>query len=57
MLIPDYLRKDTGLTKRVAIIGLYSRLEIWDEDRWNRYKSKTSANSGKIAESLGEMGV
>jgi len=57
MLIPEYLRKDNGLMKRVVIIGLYSRLEIWDEDRWNRYKAKTNAKSGKIAESLGEMGV
>jgi len=57
MLIPEYLRQDTGLKKMVVIIGLYNRLEIWDEAKWNKYKNQTAARSGRIAESLGEWGV
>lgn len=57
MLIPEYLRKDTNLNKKVVIIGLYNRLEIWSEEKWQEYKNKTAANSGQIAEALGEMGV
>ncbi len=57
MLIPEYLRRDAGLTKKVVIIGLYNRLEIWSEEKWQEYKDKTVSNSGNIAEALGEMGV
>ena len=38
ILIPDYLRQFAGLKQRAVIAGLYNRLEIWDEDKWNKYK-------------------
>ncbi|MDD2807106.1 MAG: division/cell wall cluster transcriptional repressor MraZ [Patescibacteria group bacterium] len=57
MLIPDYLRNYAAMKKKVVITGLYSRLEIWDEDKWNRYKKGTEKKSGDIAEALGEIGV
>jgi MraZ protein len=55
--LPDYLRKFAVLNKNVIIAGLYDRLEIWDEVKWNKYKSGTEKNSSKIAEALGELGV
>src|SRR6185503_7926694 len=39
MIIPDYLRKFAGLTKKVVMAGLYDRLEIWDEATWAQYKA------------------
>lgn len=57
MLIPDYLRKYAGIKKKVIIAGLYNRLEIWDETKWNKYKQGTEAKSGDIAEALGELDV
>ncbi len=57
IVIPDYLRKYAKLRKKVVVNGLYNRLEIWDEDKWERYKSKTEKESGDIAEKLGELGV
>jgi len=39
------------------VAGLYDRLEIWDEEKWNNYKKGAEANSADIAEALGEMGV
>ena len=57
MLIPDYLRKYAGATKKVVIAGLYNRLEIWDEAKWNKYKAGTESKSGDIAEALGELDV
>lgn len=56
-LIPDYLRQYAGMQKAVIIAGLYDRLEIWDEGRWNQYKQGTESKSGDIAEALGELGV
>lgn len=57
MLIPDYLRKYASATKKVVIAGLYNRLEIWDETKWNKYKAGTESKSGDIAEALGELDV
>jgi MraZ protein len=57
IMIPDYLRKYVNLSKKVIINGLYNRLEIWDESVWEEYKKKTEADSGDIAEQLGEIGI
>lgn len=57
MLIPDYLRKYASAKKKVVIAGLYNRLEIWDELKWNKYKTGTEKQSGDIAEALGELDV
>ena len=57
MLIPDYLKEFAGLKKTVIVAGLYDRLEIWDEAKWNQYKKGTESKSGDIAEALGELGV
>jgi len=57
ILIPDYLRKYASMNKKTIIAGLYNRLEIWDEGKWNKYKQGTETKSGDIAEALGELGV
>ena len=57
IIVPDYLQKFADLKKKVIITGLYSRLEIWDEDKWNVYKQQTESNSNDIAEKMGELGI
>ena len=57
IILPDYLRKYAGIGKNVIVAGLYNRLEIWDEAKWETYKSGTEKSSGDIAEALGELGV
>lgn len=57
IILPDYLRKFAGIKKKVIVAGLYNRLEIWDELKWQRYKRGTEIKSGDIAEQLGELGV
>ena len=57
IILPDYLRKYASLEKKVVIAGLYNRLEIWDEEVWNKYKAGKEKDSSDIAEALGELGV
>ena len=57
VMLPDYLRTYAGMKKKVVIAGLYNRLEIWDESKWNSYKTKTEKEGNNIAEQLGELGV
>jgi len=57
ILIPDYLKDYAGLKKNVVIAGIYNRLEIWDEEKWEAYKKRMEAEVGDMAERLGELGV
>jgi MraZ protein len=55
--LPEYLRTFANLNKKAIIAGLFDRLEIWDEDSWEKYKAGNDKESSEIAETLGEMGV
>lgn len=57
ILIPDNLKEYAGLKEKVAIIGIHTRLEIWDEDLWDGYKGKVQSQADVLAEKLGEAGV
>jgi len=57
ILVPDYLKDYANLNKKVVFAGLYSRIEIWDEDIWKAYKEKTEKEAGNIAERLNELGI
>ena len=57
VVLPDYLKQFAALKKNVIITGLMNRLEIWDEDNWQKYKKDTEKDSGNIAEAMGDLGV
>ncbi len=57
ILVPDYLKGYASLNKKVVIAGVYNRVEIWDDDKWQNYKEKTEKEVGDIAERLKELGV
>jgi len=55
--LPDYLKQYARVGKKVVVAGLYDRLEIWDEDKWKKYKQESEKDSSDIAEALGELGI
>jgi MraZ protein len=57
ILVPDYLKDYAILKKKVVLVGLYDRVELWDETEFTKYKSKTELAAGDIAERLKELGV
>jgi len=57
ILIPDNLKEYASFKKEIVIAGLFNRLEIWDEEKWSKYKNDLEKNSDKIAEKLGELGL
>ncbi len=57
ILMPDYLKDYASLKKKVVVAGLYNRIEVWDETKWNQYKEKTEKDIGDMAERLKELGV
>jgi len=57
IILPEYLRKFAELNKNSVIIGLYNRLEIWNEATWKNYKGHAESESNEIAEKMAELGI
>ena len=57
ILIPSYLSEFAFFKKKVVIIGLYDRLEIWDTEEWNKSKKEAEKDKDGIAEELGKLGI
>ena len=57
ILIPEYLKNHAELGEKIVIVGVYKRLEIWNEKRWGEYRIKIEKEADKLAEKLGELGV
>ncbi len=57
ILIPDNLRTLAGLSQKVVLIGVKSRMEIWSEEKWNAYKKQVESGVDAIAGTLGDLGI
>src|SRR3989338_3074314 len=57
VVLPEYLRAYAGLDKNIVVAGLYTRLELWDEKKWEAYTKKVESDADRVAEQLGELGV
>ena len=57
VLVPDYLKKYALLNKKTVLVGVLNRVEVWDEDRWEKYKRATEKEGESIAERLKELGI
>ena len=56
-VVPEYLRGYAELKKQVVIVGVHARLELWDKETWDAYRTQTEKNAEEIAETLGELGI
>ena len=54
-LIPNNLRVVAGLEKEAVIIGVGTRLEIWNKDTWLKCDEDISAE--EIAENMANLGI
>lgn len=57
ILIPETLRQYAGLGKSVKVIGVYDRMEIWDDQAWEKYRERTEGSSDEIAEKMADLGI
>lgn len=57
IVIPEYLKKYASFSKNVIIAGVYNRIEIWEEKKWNLYIKKTEKGMEDMAERLKELGI
>lgn len=57
VLIPDFLRERASLKEKVAVVGVQSRVELWNEKQWQDYKRGVEKQADTLAEKLGGVGV
>jgi MraZ protein len=51
------LREHATLGKEVSIIGVGSRVEIWDRNAWEQYNAPDNLSYDDIAEQMAELGI
>lgn len=57
ILVPDFLKDRAGLSGKVTIVGVHSRVELWEETIWKAYQKEVEAHADTLAERLGTIGV
>ena len=56
-LIPSNLRDYAELEKEVIIIGVGTRIEIWNKNKWNNYNNDDNISPEIIAENMTMLGI
>lgn len=56
-LIASNLREYANMEKDVVIIGVGTRLEIWNKDKWKTYNSEENISADEIAENMTMLGI
>lgn len=56
-LISSNLRNVATLEKEVVIIGVGTRIEIWNKDKWKEYNSEENISADDIAENMTMLGI
>ena len=54
-IIPQYLKDFAGIAKDVMVIGISSRIEIWDQKIWSQFYSTSRDSFEQIAENILEI--
>ncbi len=56
-LIVSNLREYSCIDKEVVIIGVGTRIEIWNRDKWKTYNSDENISADIIAENMTILGI
>ena len=54
--LPPNLREFAGLTRDVVVVGVFSRVEIWDRERWQEL-DRVGAQALTESDDLPEFGI
>ena len=56
-LIASNLREYATMEKEVVIIGVGTRIEIWNREKWKQYNSDENISADAIAENMTMLGI
>ena len=57
IVIPDSLKDFARLSNKVVLAGMYSRIELWDENAWNSRIAKVNGEADALASKLNDLGI
>ena len=57
IVIPDSLKDFARLSNKVVLAGMYSRIELWDENAWNSSIAKVNGEADALASKLNDLGI
>ena len=57
ILITDALKDFANIKKKVVLVGMHSKVEIWSEEEWNKYSTLNNKSADTLASKLGEIGI
>lgn len=55
--LPQNLREYASLEKEITIIGVATRVEIWNSQKWEQYTSPENMDVDKIADQMSNLGI
>lgn len=55
--LPPHLRQHAGIEREVVVVGLISRVEIWNRATWQTYLEQAQKSAPKIAEQIEELSI
>ncbi|MBM3469531.1 MAG: division/cell wall cluster transcriptional repressor MraZ [Armatimonadetes bacterium] len=55
--LPLHLRQHAGIEREVVVVGLISRIEIWNYAGWQSYIEKAKLSAPQIAEQIEELRI
>jgi MraZ protein len=57
VLVPETLAKTANLKDEVVLAGVYSRIEVWDKDKYDILMSSTSKSADEMALRIAKLGI
>lgn len=57
ILLPSNLREYAGLVKDVMMLGTFTRVEIWNREKWEEYSQSTATIYDEILAKMAEFGI
>jgi len=57
ILVPDFLKEFAKLKNKVSVVGVHTRVEIWDQKAWSNYKKQVERRVDSLAQKLGDVGA
>ncbi len=57
IVVPTNLKEHAGIEKETVVVGVSSRIEIWEPLKWQEYMQSYSSSITEIAEKLVDLGI
>lgn len=57
VLVPDHLKGYADLSSKVVVAGIHNRIELWNEDSWNKYTNGVEKEANTLAQKLADIGM